>query len=77
MIQVGGSGQVLGTLSVPTSSSTMTSTNSQLAAEALGWPSLKRSTMNDAVLPYQAPVFILWLGRNAGQVALIAPSACS
>jgi hypothetical protein len=49
---------------------------SQLAALALTWPSLKRSTIKLAVLPYHdSPALVLWLGKNAGQVALIAPSA--
>ena len=76
MIQVGASGGSFGALAgSPTSSNTITSTYSQLAALALGF-SPKRSMMKLAVLPYQAsPSLRLWLGKNAGHVALIAPSA--
>ena len=74
MIQVGAKGGVL--LLVPMSSSIMTRMYSQLAALALTWPSLKRSTIKLAVLPYQDwPGLILCVGKKAGQVALTAPSA--
>ena len=52
MIQVGGSGGVLDL--VPMSSSTITAQYSQLADDADTRPSSKRSTMNEAVLPYHA-----------------------
>ena len=52
MIHVGGKGGCRHL--VPMSSSTITSTNSQQAALADTRPSAKRSTMNEAVLPYQA-----------------------
>ena len=74
MIQVGGRGGVL--LLVPMSSSIITKMYSQLAALALTWPSLKRSTIKLAVLPYHdSPCLILWLGRYAGQVAFMTPLA--
>ena len=74
MIHVGGRGGVL--LLVPMSSSIITKMYSQLAALALTWPSLKRSTIKLAVLPYHdSPALVRWLGKNAGQVALTAPSA--
>jgi hypothetical protein len=55
MIHVGGRLGRLGAFKgSPTSSSTMTSTYSQLAADADGLPSVKRSMMKLAVLPYHA-----------------------
>ena len=72
MIHVGASGGVL--LLVPMSSSTITKTYSQFAAAALT-RSPMRSLMKLAVFAYQAPSRRLALGRNAGQVALRAPSA--
>ena len=75
MIHVGGRG---GTLAlVPTSSSIITRTYSQLADEADGWPSLNRSKMKEPVLAYQAPSPFRLDGRNAGQVYFGDPSACS
>ena len=76
MIQVGARGGVFAL--VPTSSSIITRTYSQLAADADGWPSLKRSTMKDPVLAYHDPPSFRRLdGRKAGQVYFGVPSACS
>ena len=51
---------------VPISSNTIKPTCSQLDADADGLPSIKRSMMNMAVLPYHAPAVIFLLGRKAG-----------
>ena len=74
MTHVGGRG---GTLAlVPTSSNIITKTYSQQAVDALGLPSMNRSTMKEPVLAYQAPSPFIRDGRNAGQVYFGVPSAC-
>ena len=76
MIQVGASGGVLDL--VPMSSSIITKMYSQLTADADTRPSVKRSMMKLAVLPYHAwPALVPLVGRYAGHVHLTAPSAWS